>query len=136
MVYVQYKYILYAWGEVNSCESEFFCHDTSQADCERELLKLCANKHSDVSKIKHLLNEPAVDPNFYDEVFLEHFCWIIVQEFDCIKQCVHFRLQNGRSLVWWACNSGQTSIVAVVLDSGADANLQNYVREFTLRLQY
>ena len=40
-------------------------------------MKLCADKHSDITRIKHLLNQPAVDPNFYDEVFLEHFCWIV-----------------------------------------------------------
>ena len=33
-----------------------------------ELLKLCSDKDSDITRIKHLLNEPAVDPNFYDEV--------------------------------------------------------------------
>ena len=36
-----------------------------------ELLKLCADKHSDITKIKHLLSQPAVDPNIYDEVYLE-----------------------------------------------------------------
>ena len=54
----------------------------TQADCERELLKLCADKHSDITKIKHLLNQPAVDPNIYDEVFLEYYCRIVVQEFE------------------------------------------------------
>ena len=37
-----------------------------------ELLKLCADKHSDIIKITHLLNQPAVDPTIYDEVYLEH----------------------------------------------------------------
>jgi hypothetical protein len=29
-----------------------------------------------------------VDPNFYDEVFLEHFRWIIVKEFDFVHRKV------------------------------------------------
>ena len=36
-----------------------------------------------------------------------------------------FILQEGKSLMWLACNSGQTNIVTVLLDSGADVNLQN-----------
>ena len=45
--------------------------------------------------------------------------------FDCIKQRVHFLLQEGTSLMWLACESGQTNIVTVLLDNGADVNLQN-----------
>ena len=44
------------------------CMATYQVDCERKLLKLCADKRSDIKNISHLLNQPAVDPNIYDEV--------------------------------------------------------------------
>ena len=38
--------------------------------------------------------------------------------------CVHFVLQNGRSLMWLACFHGQTNTVTVLLESGTDVNLQ------------
>ena len=40
---------------------------------------MCADKHSDITKITHLLNQPAVDPNIYDKVYLENlFASIII----------------------------------------------------------
>ena len=74
-----------------------------------------------------------MDPNFYDEVFLGIFAGFLF-EFDHVKQCVYFLLQEGTSLMWLACESGQTNTVNVLLDSGADANLQS-VSIFTLRSQ-
>ena len=78
-----------------------------------------------------------MDPNFYDEVFLEHSCWIVVEDpaSGLYKQCVHFLLQKGRSLMWRTCYSGLTSVVTLLLDSGADVNLEN-VSKFTLHPQY
>ena len=46
-----------------------------------------------------------------------------------------FVLQKGISLMWWACKSGQTNVVNVLLDSEADVNLQ-IVSIFTLHSQY
>ena len=34
-----------------------------------------------------------MDPNFYDEVFLEYFCGIIIQEFTVLNNvCVHIHI--------------------------------------------
>ena len=50
------------------------------------------------------------------------------------KQCVHFLLQKGFSLMWWACYCGQANVVTLLLDSGADVNLPT-VSKFTVRPQ-
>ena len=37
------------------------------------MLKLCVDEHSNIINIEHLLKQPAVDPNIFDEVYLGHF---------------------------------------------------------------
>ena len=47
-----------------------------------------------------------------------------------------FVLQEGISLIWLACNSGQTNIVTILLDSGADVNLENVSTSSSIMNQF
>ena len=46
-----------------------------------------------------------------------------------------FSLQEGASLMWWACYHNETNLVLLLLDSGANVDLPT-VSKFTVHLQY
>ena len=78
---------------------------------------MCAECTGDIAKIQHILNQPGVDTNIYDQVG-QYFVIAYIDEL-----LFFLGMQKGCTPLWYASEQGKTDLVQLLLEYGVDIDL-------------
>ena len=96
-----------------------------QNEYEMRLLILCDEGSGDEIEIQHILSQPEVNPNVYDEVKVT-----IQATYTRVHGNLNLYFLVWQTSLWHASYNGKVELVRILLENGADVNLPTDVRCF------